>query len=157
MTADAKFPESVRELLSRSSHADLDGFALHAIVRAADESGAARIREIAANYRADYLSAIRAKGLDAEREASRLGQDEVRSYLITSNLPRLAEAGVILPLDGELDRDEALVRIAPTFWREIAPTRHEFAEAMRETGEHSRLALSTPPHPAIVKGSVLSA
>jgi lipopolysaccharide export system ATP-binding protein len=58
---------------------------------------------------------------------------------------------------GDLESDSAVVRIAPALWKDIAPNRHEFAEAMRETGEHSRLALSTPPRPALASGSVLSA
>jgi lipopolysaccharide export system ATP-binding protein len=112
---------------------------------------------VAANYRNDYLRVLRAKGVDAEREAARLGQDEVRSYLVMSSLPRLAEAGIILPLDGEGETDAATVRISPNLWKDIAPHRSAFAEAMRETGEHSRLALSTPPRPALVGGSVLEA
>jgi lipopolysaccharide export system ATP-binding protein len=135
----------------------LDGFALHAIVRAADDDGAARIRDIAANYRDDYLRALRAKGGNAEREAGRLGQDEVRAYLASSSLPRLVESGVLLPLDGDVESDEATVRISPVLWKDIAPSRSEFAEAMRETGEHSRLSLSTPPRPSTISGSVLEA
>ncbi len=158
MSDHANLPESVRTLLGGPSQNDrLDGFALHAIVRAADDDGVARIRDVAANYRNDYLRVLRAKGQDAEREAARLGQDEVRGYLATSSLPRLAESGIILPLDGDVDTDAATVRIAPTLWIDIKPHRSEFAEAMRETGEHSRLALSTPPRPALVGGSVLEA
>ena len=158
MSDGNQLPESVRALLSGASQNDrLDGFALDAIVRAADDNGVARVRDIAANYRNDYLRLLRTKGVDAEREAGRLGQDEVRSYLAASSLPRLAEAGIILPLDGDLESDSAAVRIAPALWKDIAPHRSEFAETMRETGEHSRLALSTPPRPALVGGSVLEA
>ena len=153
-----QLPESVRALLSGASQNErLDGFALDAIVRAADDNGVARVRDIAANYRNDYLRLLRAKGVDAEREAGRLGQDEVRAYLAASSLPRLAEAGIVLPLDGDLESDGAAVRIAPALWKDIAPQRSEFAETMRETGEHSWLALSTPPRPALVGGSVLEA
>ena len=148
--------ESVRARIAGVSQKDqLDGLALHAIVRAADEDGVARVRDVAANYRNDYLHALRAKGVDADREAGRLGQDEVRAYLTTSILPRLAECGVILPLNGDLQRDTDTVRISPSLWKDIAPRRAEFAEAMRATGEHSRLALSTPPRPTLVGGSVL--
>ena len=151
-------PESIRALMDSLSRTDrLDGLALHAIVRAADPNGAARIRDIAANYRDDYLRALRANGLDAGREAGRLGQDEVRAYLTTSILPRLVESGVLLPLDGDVESDAATVRISPTLWKDIAPHRAEFAEAMRETGEHSRLTLSTPPKPRLIGGSVLEA
>jgi lipopolysaccharide export system ATP-binding protein len=130
---------------------------MHAICRAADESGAARVRDVASNYRDDYLRFVRAKGLDAEREAGRLGQDEVRAYLATSILPRLAEAGLLLPLGPDVESDAATVRIAPDLWKDIAPHRADFAEVMRETGEHSRLALSTPPKPQLIAGSVLEA
>lgn len=158
MSDNDQLRDSVRALIAGVSQKDqLDGLALHAIVRAADEDGVARVRDVAANYRNDYIHALRAKGMDADREAGRLGQDEVRAYLTASILPRLAECGVILPLNGDLQRDTDTVRIAPSLWKDIAPRRAEFAEAMRETGEHSRLAFSTPPRPTLIGGSVLEA
>jgi lipopolysaccharide export system ATP-binding protein len=158
MSDSDQLRENVRALIAGVSQKDqLDGLALHAIVRAADEDGVARVRDVAANYRNDYIHALRAKGVDADREAGRLAQDEVRAYLTASILPRLAECGVILPLNGDLQRDTDTVRIAPSLWKDIAPRRAEFAEAMRETGEHSRLALSTPPRPTLIGGSVLEA
>jgi lipopolysaccharide export system ATP-binding protein len=157
VSSDGNLPESIRNLLRSGSQTDhLDGLALHAIVRAADANGVALVRDIAANYRDDYLRALRAKGLDVGREAGRLGQDEVRAYLATSVLPRLVEGGVLLPL-GDVESDNAAVRISPNLWNDIAPHRAEFAEAMRETGEHSRLALSTPPKPRLIGGSILEA
>jgi lipopolysaccharide export system ATP-binding protein len=158
VTGPENLPERIRALFKGSSQADgLDGFALHAIVRAANENGIANIRDVAANYRDDYLRGLRAKGLDAEREAGRLGQDEVRNYLATSILPRLVENGILLPLGGDIETDSGAIRIAPAIWTDVAPYRAEFAEAMRETGEHSRLALSTPPKPRLISGSVLEA
>jgi lipopolysaccharide export system ATP-binding protein len=158
MSDNDNLPESVRVLLGDAAQkAQVDGLALHAIVRAADNDGVAQVRDVAANYRDDYLRALRVKGSNAEREAGRLGQDEVRAYLAASILPRLAESGLILPLDGDLDRDAATVRVSPALWKDIAPRRAEFAEAMRETGEHSRLVLSTPPRPTLIGGSVLEA
>jgi lipopolysaccharide export system ATP-binding protein len=158
MSNGHQLPASIRALIGSRAHGEsLDGFALHAIVRAADDNGVARMRDVAANYRDDYLRVLRVKGLDAEREAGRLAQDEVRAYLATSSLPRLAESGIILPLDADAESDAASVRIAPALWKDIAPHRSEFAETMRETGEHSRLALSTPIRPEIVGGSVLEA
>lgn len=158
MSDSDQLPESVRALISGFSHGDqLDGLALHAIVRAANDDGIAKVRDVAANYRDDYLRALRVKGVNAEQEAGRLGQDEVRAYLATSILPRLAESGVIVPLDGDLELDTATVRISPSLWKDIAPRRAEFAEAMRQTGEHSRITLSTPPRPTLIGGSVLEA
>jgi lipopolysaccharide export system ATP-binding protein len=153
-----RLPESVRALIGGSSqNQQVDGFAVHAIVRAADDEGVAKVRDVAANYRDDYLRALRAKGSDAEREAGRLGHDEVRGFLTNSILPRLAERGIILPVDGDLERDAATVRFSPRLWQDIAPHRSEFAEAMRETGEHSRLSLATPPRPSLIGGSKLEA
>jgi len=158
MTNSDGLPESIRALLAgHHQREQLDGFAIDAIVRAADENGAARVRDVAASYREDYLHALRAKGVDIGREAGRLGQDEVVGYLAASVFPRLAESGVILPLDGDLERDAAVVRVSPGLWRDIAPHRAEFAKSMRETGEHSRLAMATPPRPTLVGGSVLEA
>ncbi len=158
MSDNNQLPESVRALLGDALQKDqIDGLALDAIVRAADNDGVARVRDVAAYYRDDYLRALRVKGVDAEREAGRLGQDEVRGYLTASVFPRLAESGVILPLDGDLDRDGATVRLSPVLWRDVAPRRAEFAAVMRETGESSRLAVSTPPKQALVGGSVLEA
>jgi len=52
MSDGNRLPESVRALIGGSSQDErLDGLALHAIVRAADDDGAARIRDVAANYR----------------------------------------------------------------------------------------------------------
>src|SRR5687768_10528519 len=158
MSNGHQLPASIRALIGNQAQGDsLDGFALHAIVRAADDNGVALMRDVAANYRDDYLRVLRVKGLNAEREAGRLAQDEVRAYLATSSLPRLAESGIILPLDADAESDAAKVRVAPTLWKDIAPHRSEFAETMRETGEHSRLALSTPTRPKILGGSVLEA
>src|SRR6185503_19834220 len=66
-------------------------------------------------------------------------------------------SGVLLPLNGDMESDSATVRVAPALWTEIAPNRTEFAEVMRETGEHSRLVLATQPKPRAVGGSVLEA
>lgn len=153
-----QLPDSVRSLIGGISDSNsLDGFALDAIVRAADENGVAPLRDVAANYREDHLRGLWARGQDAEREAGRLGQDEVRAYLVNSILPRLAERGILLPLAGDTETDAATVRVAPELWRDIAPNREEFAAAMRETGEHSRLSLSTPPATPVVSGSLLEA
>ncbi len=158
MTTGRNLPDSVRELIARMSGNDrLDGFALDAIVRAADAHGVARVRDVAANYREDHLRALRAKGQDAEREAGRLAQDEVRAYLANSILPRLAETGLLVPLSTDMESDAATVMIASDLWRDIAPSREEFAGVMRETGEHSRLALPKPAESPVLSGSLLEA
>ena len=157
MTDGRNWPESVRALMHGSENDRVDGFALDAIVRAADADGVARVRDVAANYREDHLRALRAKGHDAEREAGRLAQDEVRAYLANSILPRLAEMGVLLPLGADMESDAATVAVLPTLWKDIAPTRREFAESMRVTGEYSRLVLATPVSTPVLRGSRLEA
>jgi lipopolysaccharide export system ATP-binding protein len=156
MNTGRNLPERIRALMAGMTENDrLDGFALDAIVRAADANGVARVRDVAANYREDHLRALRARGHDAEREAGRLAQDEVRAYLANSILPRLAESGVLVPLSTDMETDAATVMITPALWTDIAPNRQEFAEVMRETGEHSRLALATPAGTRVVSGSLL--
>ena len=158
MSNGRNLPESVRRLIAGMSENDrLDGFALDAIVRAADATGVAKIRDVAANYREDHLRALRAKGQDADREAGRLAQDEVRAYLANSILPRLAEMGVLVPLGADTESDTATVTIVPALWRDIAPNRQDFADSMRQTGEHSRLALATPVSTPVLSGSLLEA
>ncbi|HXG69204.1 MAG TPA: LPS export ABC transporter ATP-binding protein [Gemmatimonadaceae bacterium] len=156
MTDRPPLPPRVRKLVEGRGEGDrVDGFALDAIVRAADGGGEARMANIATHYRDDHLAAMRARGQDADREAGRLSLDEVRAYLMTSILPRLVERGVLLPLGDDLESDTACVRIEPGLWSEIAPNRSEFAAAMRETGEHSRLELANGAVAA--EGSVLQA
>ena len=114
MTGPRQLPEGIRALITGvSDNNSLDGFALDAIVRAADANGVARLRDVAAYYREDHLRALRARGQDANREAGRLAQDEVRSYLANSILPRLAEKGILTSLDTDTESDAATVSIVP--------------------------------------------
>src|SRR5207247_1666542 len=55
--------------------------ALHALLSVANENGVATFNDAAKVYRDDHLAALRATGRDAEREAGRLGLDEVRDHL----------------------------------------------------------------------------
>jgi hypothetical protein len=92
-------PPKVAAILGELAKSDrVDAFAFHAIVRAANADGATTVHDVAVAYRDDYIRALRSEGRDAEREAGRLGMDEVCRYLLTSILPRLAEAGLLLPL-----------------------------------------------------------
>src|SRR5205823_7191583 len=85
-------PPKVAALLGELAKSDrVDAFAFHALVRVADDGGIASVHDVAVAYRDDYLRALRSEGRDAEREAGRLGLDEVSEYLLKSILPRLAE------------------------------------------------------------------
>jgi lipopolysaccharide export system ATP-binding protein len=136
---------ALARLVDRLAHGDRSTtLALHAIITAADDSGAATIDRIAEVYREDHLADLRAAGKDAEREAGRLSQDEVRHHLQTV-FPRLAEDGVVT-LSGDLLTPDSRVQVTGALWQEIGTARAELAEVIRHTGEHP--SLRVPPTPA---------
>ena len=137
--------------------------ALHALISAADPDGVADFDAAARAYRDDYLSALRATGRDAEREAGRLSLDEVRHYLAQSVLPRLVGEGVLssAPTTAE---PGAKVKFRDTTWAGIIGEREALAAALRVTGEQpiqpidGRRPETPVSTPAIVPGgSVLEA
>ena len=113
--------------------------ALEALVRIADDSGSATLNDIAIGYRDEYLRTLREEGKDAQREAGRLSLDEVRSYLTTWVLPRLATEKVVILPPGDVG-DYTLVRLSDSLWSDIAPLRAQVADMLRQTGEFPRPA-----------------
>jgi lipopolysaccharide export system ATP-binding protein len=113
--------------------------ALEALVRCADDTGSATLNDIAIGYRDEYLRTLRAEGKDAPREAGRLSLDEVRSYLTTWVLPRLATDKVVILPSGDVG-DYTKVRLSDSLWSDIAPLRAQVADMLRETGEFPRPA-----------------
>src|SRR5205823_3265960 len=82
------------------------------------------------------LASLRATGKDADREAGRLGLDQVRDHLAHVVFPRLAALGlIVLPPEGLLAPD-AVVRFADDFWQSVQSDRRQVADALRVTGEH---------------------
>jgi len=130
--------------------------ALGAIVREADTTGAAPFHNVVIRYRDEFLRSLRVDGKDAEREAGRLGLDEVEAYLVASILPRLTGDGVIKPIDTELELSDVRIQLSEALWQEIAPNRGEIAETLRHTGEFSTMEPATPAH-IVPNGSVLAA
>jgi lipopolysaccharide export system ATP-binding protein len=106
---------------------------LHALISAADPEGVADFDAAARAYRDDYLSALRAIGRDAEREAGRLSLDEVRKYL-ESFCSRLAGEGVLsaTPHSAAVG---SKVKFSPATWAAIVAERDSLAAALRVTGE----------------------
>jgi len=130
--------------------------ALGAIIREADDTGSARFHDVVIRYRDEFLVAMRAAGKDAEREAGRLGLDEVHAYLAGSILPRLAGDGALLPPPEDLEADDARITLTDALWGEVAPHRGDIAEAFR----HSAAAIAVEPVPEVqvpAGGSVLEA
>lgn len=137
-------PGPLGRLIERLAQGDRSvALALHAVILSADNDGRAAIDRIAMTYREDYLADLRATGHDVEREAGRLGLDEVRHHL-QSVLPRLAGEG-ILAIPPDLTVPEAAVQIPEGLWNEIRQARTEVADVIRQTGEHQSLHRPPPP------------
>ena len=152
--------ESTRQRLEQLAGGDRSvAFALHAIVSEADEQGSASLHDVAIRYRDDHLGALRVEGRDVEREAGRLGLDEVRSHLVKSVLPRLRGEGLLSAAPTAAEEGGRIV-VAPALWAEIAPLRNAVASDLRATGEHVTIAPvptpATAPAPT-PSGSVLEA
>ena len=132
---------------------------LHALIRAADDTGCASFDKAAIVYRDDYLGALRASGRDADREAGRLSLDEVRQYLASSVLPRLESEGLIV-VGRDLSAGETIVQIEPALWGDIGGNREVVAAYLRQTGEHPAVQAESGParQPGVRPGaSVLEA
>lgn len=152
------FSPRIREIIRNLSGDERSmSIALGAIIREADQNGSAPFHRIAIGYRDEFLRALRAEGKDAEREAGRLGLDEVESYLRSSILPRLAGDAAIDPLDLEGDGADLQVQLSESLWRDIAPNKGEIAEVFRHTGEPSMLEQNIAAPHALAGGSVLEA
>ncbi len=136
--------------------------ALHALICAARDNGDVFFNDIAIQYRNDYLGMVRDEGRDADREAGRLGLDEVRQHLARTVLPRLAEDGLITVPEGQIGNDTPIA-IEPNSWRQLAPHRQAIQDSgvegvLKHTGEHRvvRAGQRGPVLP-VAGGSVLEA
>ena len=152
-------PERLAQIIGRLSQGNRStALALHSLICAADETGAAVFNDVATCYREDHLDVVRAEGRDAQLEGGRLSLDEVRQHLAASVLPRLAAEGVIqLPQSG-LTSPDARIRVTERVWAEIQPQRVRVADVLRQSGEH--IAITTGAHPVVqapAVGSVLEA
>jgi lipopolysaccharide export system ATP-binding protein len=158
LIGDTPLPPKIAALLGELAKGDrATAFAFHAAVRTAGSEGGSTVHDVAVVYRDDYLRALRAEGRDADREAGRLSMDEVCEYLLASILPRLSDAGLLLPLRRAEEPYDTRVQIEPSAWLEIAPLREQVAEAAFRTGEHSHQQLARQSGEHRAQGSVLEA
>jgi lipopolysaccharide export system ATP-binding protein len=157
VTPSQSFPPRVREIIRQLSGDERSiAIALGAIIHEADASGSARFKDVAIRYRDDYLRALRLEGRDAEREAGRLGLDEVRSYLANSIIPRLVGDGALAPPVPDPEDPDATLRISESLWRDVGPNKLEVAEVIRHSGEEASTDPLRQVRPA-PKGSILEA
>jgi lipopolysaccharide export system ATP-binding protein len=151
------FSPRIRQIISNLSGDERSmAIALGAIIREADPQGSAPFHNVVIRYRDEFLRALRLEGKDAEREAGRLGLDEVQSYLVASILPRLAGDGSIKPIDPELELSDVRIQLTETLWQEIAPNKTEIVEVIRHTGEYSAIE-TLRPSAIVPNGSILEA
>ncbi|HEX3158919.1 MAG TPA: LPS export ABC transporter ATP-binding protein [Gemmatimonadaceae bacterium] len=157
MTApDTVLPAAARTRIEQVAGGDRStALALLAIIGAAEPDGTVLFNDVAVRYRADYLASLQAEGRDAEREAGRLGLDEVRHHLATVIFPRLVNGGVLeLPTDLGLLTPDSRLRITAPFWAEFLAYRPELTVVLRQTGEFPVV----PPAPEpVLGGSTLAA
>jgi lipopolysaccharide export system ATP-binding protein len=145
----APTPRNLQQLVDRLARGDRSAaLALHAIICAADRTGTAKFNDVALQYRNDHLAALRASGVDADREAARVSMDEFRQNLAASVLPRLASEHVVVLPPGGLQSPDAPIRVAEQVWMQIGGMRTELADALKETGEHSTHRISRVTTPA---------
>lgn len=145
------FPPRIREIISKLSGDERSmAIALGAIIREADLSGSAPFHNVVIRYRDEFLRSLRAEGKDAEREAGRLGLDEVEAYLIASILPRLSGDNVIKRFDPDQESADLHVQLTEALWRELSPHKSEIGEILRHTGEFS--AIEAKQHARVVVG-----
>src|SRR5262245_14453891 len=156
---ERQVPGRVRQLIGHLAARDRSSLiALHAILRAADETGQARLHDVAIQYREHTLSAMRLEGRDTDREAGTLGIDEARANLVGTVLPRLAGIGIIaLTRDSRDDEGQPLVVIEPAFWVDVRDSRENIATTVWQTGEHVAVAhrATQPAIQAVVAGGSL--
>jgi lipopolysaccharide export system ATP-binding protein len=151
------FPPHINEVIRQLSGDERSiAIALAAIIREADTSGSARFNNVVIRYRDEYLRALRSEGKDAEREAGRLGLDEVRSYLASSIIPRLVGDGAVVAPGPDPDDVDARIQLSESLWRVVGPNKSEIAEVISHTGEAASVDPLQQVRPA-PSGSILEA
>ena len=116
---ERQLPLPVQRFIEEHAHGDRwTAMALHALICAARDDGDVPFNEMAIQYRNDYLGMVRDEGRDADREAGRLGLDEVREHLTRTVLPRLAEDALVKLPSGQIGADSVISKIGRASCRE---------------------------------------
>jgi lipopolysaccharide export system ATP-binding protein len=130
--------------------------ALAAFLRVAAPDGTVAFGDLAVAYREDYLALERQTGYVGEGGGGALSMDEVRRFLGSSVLPRLAGDGFIIAAPGPEADDAVRVRMPSERWLEFVPEREgrrlAFLEVAADRLAAAAAAAAEAPAPA---GSVL--
>lgn len=134
--------------------------AVSALLRLADDSGAAAFGALAVAYREDYLAALGRVAGDATRpDPGTLSVDDVRRHLAVSVLPRLAQEALIqAPIRAWTDAESVHFRVQ--VWEALSPDAVANRSALLESAYEAMLLHTTGEHPAAAplpagQGSVL--
>jgi lipopolysaccharide export system ATP-binding protein len=136
---------------------------LASLIEAADAEGRVKLNDLAIRVRDQYLAVLREEGRDAEQEAGRLSLDEVRGFLITSVLPRMADEGLVTPPARDTTDPDAIVTVSAAIWSGVGVVgadrekRNSLAQAIRESGGHPGHAQIPEPETGDGHGSLLEA
>ena len=147
---ELQLPVPVQRFIEEHAHGDRwTAMALHALICASQDDGDVPFNAMAIQYRNDYLGMVRDEGRDADREAGRLGLDEVREHLTRTVLPRLAQDGLVKLPAGQIGSD-TVIQIEPTYWSQLAPFRQAIQESgvegvLKHTGEHEAVRAGARP------------
>ncbi len=100
--------------------------AIAAFLRVAGADGSAAFDALAVAYREDHLTQVGSLGHGGQARAGTISMDEVRRFLTSSVLPRLATDG-LLQLPPQPLEDDTPIRMTPAYWQAMLVDR----EAMR--------------------------
>ena len=150
-------PDLVSHLKTRDPSLCL---AVAALLRLADDSGAAAFGALAVAYREDYLAALsRVAGDGSRPDPGTLSVDDVRRHLAVSVLPRLTTEAL---LEASLHTwsDAVAVRFKSSVWEALAADAVGIRTALLESAYEAMLLHTTGEHPVAAplpagQGSVL--
>jgi lipopolysaccharide export system ATP-binding protein len=127
------------------------------IIQTADASGEAVFNDVATVYRQLHLAQLRAEGRDADREAGRLGLDEVRVHLADTVFPRLVAAGAIQLPEGGLRAPDQRISLGTEVREALRTGPGVFESALRRTGEQAVVPTPSAGVTKVPDGSLLEA
>lgn len=128
--------------------------AVAALLRSADETGAASFGDLAVAYREDHLDLQRQLG--EARQAGALSVDEVRRHLEGSVLPRLVTDGVLEPILTPAD-DTTPTRLRADLWALVIPMRGAARAELLDLAIQALERVETPMVRPLAAGATLSA